>query len=282
MNYFEVKKNVKKDICLLSDYSEQEENFLIEETLNLPKEKLLTKDFSAKEIKRINKVVFLRSKGKPLNKIFKKSYFYNNVFYINNNVLAPRQETEVLVETAINTINNIKKPDINVLDLCCGSGIIGLTIAKNAKNCSVTLSDVSLKALRVARKNTKLLELNKNVKFAKSNLFNNLKEENKFDIILSNPPYIKTSDIKKLDVGVKKYDPKLALDGGKDGLDFYRKISKNCKKFLTKDGCVIVEIGYNQKKDVETLFKENGFKTCCIKDFSKNDRVIMASLVKGK
>ena len=161
--------------------------------------------------------------------------------------------------------------------MCCGSGCIGLSIAKHTKNSFVTLSDVSFKALNATRKNAKILGLKKNIEIIKSNLFNNLKETEKFDIILSNPPYIKSDDIKLLNKSVKNFDPLIALDGGKDGLKFYKQICAQSKNFLNKTGIVIVEIGYNQKNEVEALFKNNNFTTKCLKDYSKNDRVIIAT-----
>ena len=277
-NYFEIKNYVKKNICNSSGYSAGEEDLLIEEALNLPKEKLVTKTFVQGDFKKINRVVNLRQTGKPLNKIFKRCFFYKDTFYINRNVLAPRQETEILVDYALKTINSLTEKTINVLDLCCGSGAIGLTIAKHSKKtCCVWLSDVSLKTINVAKRNAKTLQT-KNTKIIRSNLFNALKPENKFDIIVSNPPYIKTKDISALDDSVKKYDPVLALDGGVDGLYFYREICKNCKNYLNKNGVILLEIGYNQKKDVEKLFATNGFTTQCVKDFSNNDRVIIATV----
>ena len=170
-NYFEIKNYVKKNICASSGYSAGEEDLLIEETLNLPKEKLVTKTFSQSDFKKINRVVNLRQTGKPLNKIFKRCFFYKDTFYINRNVLAPRQETEILVDYALKTINSLTEKTINVLDLCCGSGIIGLTIAKHSKKkCCVWLSDVSLKAINVAKRNAKILQTKKRLQ---SNTFYN-------------------------------------------------------------------------------------------------------------
>lgn len=277
MNYYEIKNYIKNKISALPDYSVLEEDVLLEELFLEGKEKLLLKNFSKKDVRKINKILNKRLKGKPLNKIFKSCFFYKDKFYINNTVLAPRQETELLVDNALEFINNFNKEDIRVLDLCCGSGIIGLSVAKySKKNCFVVLSDISKKALKIAKKNATKLNLIKEIKLIKSSLFEGLKQEEKFDIILSNPPYIKTNEIKNLSIGVKKYDPIIALDGGKDGLMFYKQICNKCKSFLNKNGVIIVEIGFDQGKDVKDLFNNNGFKTKLLKDYSNNDRIVIA------
>lgn len=281
MDYFKLKAYIKTKLINLPDYSISEEDVLLEELFIEKRNKLLLKNFSNKDLKKVNKILNKRIKGKPLNKIFKSSFFYKDKFFINNHVLAPRPETELVVEKAIEVINNLKTNCVKVLDLCCGSGVIGLSVAKHCKkNTTVVFLDISRKALKITNKNAKSLNLTKNLRLVKSNLFEGLKQEEKFDIILSNPPYIKTKDINNLSVGVKKYDPLLALDGGEDGLDFYKKICVECKNFLVENGFVIVEIGFNQGKEAENLFKINGFKTKVIKDYSNNDRVVVAKKIK--
>ena len=210
-----------------------------------------------------------RVNGKPLNKIFKTSYFYGNKFYINNNVLAPRPETELLVENALKLLNE----NSNVLDLCTGSGCIAICIKKN-KNVAVFASDVSKKALKVAKKNAKML--NAQISFIHSNLFQSI--DNKFDMIVSNPPYISSKDIKNLDYEVKTFDPKIALDGGDDGLKFYRKIICDCREYLTNNGKILFEIGFNQAQQVKQLLEEQNFKTKVLKDYSNNDRIVIGEL----
>ena len=279
MDYYKTKALVKNKLCVLDDYSINEEDFLLEEIFLEKKEKLLTRDFSKKDLKKINKFLKIRLSGKPITKIFKHCYFYKDDFYINDFVLSPRQETELVVENAIKIINNLKQDCVKVLDLCCGSGIIGLSVAKHSnKKALATLSDISKRALNVTRKNAKRLNLEKQIKIVKSNMFEGLKQEKKFDIILSNPPYIRTKDVKNLSVGVKKYDPKISLDGGEDGLDFYKIICKQSKMYLNKKGFVIVEIGYNQGKEAEKLFFYFFFSTKLLKDYSNNDRIIIANL----
>lgn len=279
LNKVLVKRFVKSNIENLTDYCPGEENLLISLATKLSYSQLiLFRDFDKGLLKKIKKFLILRLKHMPLNKIAKKAYFYLDEFYINNFVLAPRKETELLVENALKYINNSSKKNFNILDLCCGSGAIGLTMAKYCdKPCKITLSDISAKALKVAEKNQNKLEVIENVNLQKSNMFRDLKTENKFDIIMSNPPYIKTGDLVNLDKSVSQFDPKKALDGGVDGLKFYKEIAKNAKDFLTEDGCLFLEIGFDQAKDVENLLSKD-FQVKVYKDYSNNDRIIYAKL----
>lgn len=183
-----------------------------------------------------------------------------------NGVLIPRQDTEILVEEVL----KVAKKDNSILDLCTGSGIIGITLAKNLLSDKITAVDISDTALKVSERNAK--EQNVNIKYIKSNLFEKVQE--KFDIIVSNPPYIETETIKLLTEDVKN-EPILALDGGVDGLDFYRRIAKDAKKYLKENGKLFFEIGYNQKQSVSELLSNLDYKDIeCVKDLGNNDRVI--------
>ena len=268
----EILREVKNAMKVLDDYSGGEEELLCMMTLNLSREKFFIKEkFNQKEYDKIKKVLNERLKNKPLNKIFKKQTFFGIDFFINNNVLAPRVETEILAEMVLKEINKGTK---RVLDLCCGSGCIGLTLSiKILNKVEFVLSDISEKALYVARKNRKLLNQNA-VRIVKSDLFRGLKKDKKFDIIVCNPPYIKSKDIETLSKGVKNFDPHIALDGGKSGLEFYEKIAQNVTNFLTEKGKIFLEIGFDEKEDVQNIFNKNGFITKCYKDFSGQDRVV--------
>ena len=235
--------------------------------------------------------------GYPVQYITHNQAFMGLDFYVDENVLIPQPDTEILVEEAIRVINEkntnitkeinkrekvidaqkINQEEYNVLDLCTGSGAIAISIAKYT-NAKVYASDVSNEALNVARKNAKKHETN--IEFINSDMFNNI-EKNDFDIIVSNPPYIEKSTIPLLDKEVQS-EPQIALDGGDDGLDFYRIISEKAYRFLKKDGSIMLEIGYDQKNSVSELLARNEHYSNieCIKDLAGNDRVIIARVNK--
>lgn len=219
----------------------------------------------------------------PLQYITHKQYFYNEKYYVDENVLIPRSDSEILVEKAIEYINkeNLK----NIVDLCTGSGALGISIAKNSDINKMTLIDISSQALKIAKKNIRLNNMDDKVSILQSNLLENkiveIKkqeeyEDKKVDMIVSNPPYIKTDVLSSLDEEVKK-EPKLALDGGKDGLDFYNKIIEEAKKVLKPNGILIFEIGYDQLNDLKNIIgKNNEYKLLeSVKDYGGNDRVVI-------
>lgn len=212
--------------------------------------------------------------GVPLQHITHTQEFMKMDFFVNENVLIPRPDTEILVEEVIKLAKNMDKPKI--LDLCTGSGAIAISIAKNIPSAEVLAIDISEKALEVAKKNANNLQ--SKVKFKKSNLFSNIGKM-KFDIIVSNPPYIKKSDIKLLSNEVQK-EPQMALDGGYDGLDFYRKISSQAIDYLKFGSYLCFEIGYDQQEDVTEIIKDTKHynDTYCKKDLFGNDRVIVTKV----
>lgn len=187
-------------------------------------------------------------------------------FFVNNNVLIPREDTEILVQEAI-SLN--KK---SILDMCTGSGCIAISLAKYIDGSFVEAVDISENALKLAKKNAKFNEVE--VNFINSNLFENVFK--KYDLIISNPPYIPSVDIEDLQSEVKN-EPHIALDGGDDGLDFYRQISKDAINYLTDDGVLMYEIGFDQADSVSTILQECGYENIrVIKDFGGNDRVVVA------
>ena len=218
-------------------------------------------------------------KGYPIQYITNSQFFRNCEFYVDNNVLIPQPDTEILVEESIKII--LEEQSSNVLDLCTGSGAIVISIAKELSEASKKItfwaSDISEKALEIAEKNAKQngVEIN----FIQSDLFEKMDNNLKFDIIISNPPYIETATIEELSTEVKN-EPKIALDGGKDGLEFYRKIAKKSKDYLKENGYLALEIGYNQMDSVCEILEKNNFKILKkVKDFSNNDRVIVAQVL---
>ncbi|MFI3230134.1 MAG: peptide chain release factor N(5)-glutamine methyltransferase [bacterium] len=229
-----------------------------------------------------------RLKKEPIAYILGKWEFMGLEFLLDSNTLIPRPETELLVETTLEIINNLNLNNINILDMCTGSGAIAIALAKyiNISNTSIVASDLNKKALDMAKQNAKLNNVN-NIKFVESDLFNNLDVNNKFNIIVSNPPYIKSSDIPTLEANVKEYEPVLALDGGKSGLIFYEQIVANSKNYFNNNNnnlnnnYLIFEIGYNQAEDLKNMLLKNGFddnNIKIIKDFSNLDRVVVAKI----
>jgi release factor glutamine methyltransferase len=224
--------------------------------------------------------VKLRKNNMPIQYIIGNQEFMGLNFKVDENVLIPRADTEILVEEAIKFGNNKEK--INILDIGTGSGCIAVSLAYFLKNSEITAIDISNKALEIASKNANINKVNNRVKFLKSDIFSNVPESyyKKFDLIVSNPPYIDNEDFKNLNKDVKDYEPKSALYGGKDGMFFYDKILENISNYLKKDGLVIFEIGYNQKLKIKELIKKYNLKyNNTIKDLSKNDRVVLISLL---
>ena len=232
-------------------------------------ELLFVPSISAVDQQNIKKVLSRRIKGEPLDKIFGEKEFFGLKFIVNTSVLSPRYETEILVERVIEFA---KQKKCDILDLCTGSGCIAVSIKKNV-NANVFASDISESAIKVAKENSKLNGVN--VKFVKSDLFNDLKRNQKYDIIVSNPPYIPKSDIEKLDKEVKNYDPHLALDGGEDGLRFYREIIKKGYEYLKKDGILLFEVGESQARKVKNLMKKDYEDIQIIKDYNNIERIVI-------
>ena len=215
-------------------------------------------------------------KNVPLSHLVGFEYFYDRKFKVTKDVLSPRMETEELIYKVIEYIKSINKNNIKILDLCTGSGIIGITLRKELgfKSVEVVASDISEEALKVAKENAIMNEAE--VKFIQSDIFENINE--KFDIIVSNPPYIAYNDKITMEDNVLNYDPHLALFAEEDGMYFYREIVENAKEYLEEDGIVFFEIGYDQREKILKLANENGFKAEVYKDINGRDR--MAILVR--
>lgn len=211
----------------------------------------------------LNKII----EGVPIQYITKKQEFMRLDFFVDENVLIPQPDTEILVEEVLK-ISKLYNKKINILDLCTGSGAISVSLAKYIKDVNIIATDISENAIEIAEKNAIKNNAENKIKFVVSDMFKNI--ENKFDIIVSNPPYIETKEIEKLSKEVKN-EPIIALDGGNDGIKYYKIIADNYNKFLNIGGYLLLEIGYNQGESVSKLFKNSEIK----KDLSGNNRVIL-------
>lgn len=261
------------------DAPKNKARMLLQATLKKSREYLMIYD--NKEVENIDRDRYIKNVkrlilGEPLQYITGIQEFMKLNFLVTKDVLIPRPDTEILVEEVIRKAENISNPVI--LDLCTGSGAIAVSLAKYIKNVHICAIDISSKALEIAKKNAELNGVKNNIEFIESNLFDKIKER-KFDIIVSNPPYIETETIKTLTKDVQS-EPKIALDGGKDGLDFYRKIADSGSKYLNRQGYICLEIGYNQRIAVRQILenKKRYVNINCIKDLCGNDRVITAQI----
>ena len=232
----------------------------------------VTKEERDNYVKNIKRLI----SGEPLQYITGVQEFMKLNFIVNKDVLIPQPDTEILVEEVIKIASKMENPII--LDLCTGSGAIAVSLAKNIPNAKIIATDISKKALEIAKYNAKLNGVLNSIDFIESNLFNKIKNI-KFDVIVSNPPYIATNEIQKLPKDVRQ-EPVIALDGGKDGLDFYRKIYDKGNEFLNRQGYICVEIGYNQREDVKKIIEKQKryVETYCKKDLCENDRVIITRI----
>lgn len=204
------------------------------------------------------KLIKRRQKSEPISHIIKKREFYNRDFIVNSDVLDPRADSEILIETILKYFD--KDQELQILELGLGSGCLSITLLCELINSNITGVDISMDAIKVANLNAKKHHVTKRLKIINSNLFEKLKSNDKFDLIISNPPYIESSQIPQLAKDVRLFEPIIALDGGVDGLDFYRQIALNAHKFLTKNGHIIVEIGINQENEIIAIFEEKNYK----------------------
>lgn len=218
-----------------------------------------------------------RTKGEPVQYILEHHTFYGYNFYIDKNVLIPRFETEELAEKAIEIIRENRFS--RVMDLCSGSGCIGITLLKELPLVTCTFVDVSANAMDIVKINSEKLKVADRSEFIQSDLFSNIKSD-RYELIVSNPPYIVSNMIDTLDEEVMNAEPQLALDGGKDGLEFYKRICKEAKQYLVKGGYLVFEIGYDQRYSVTQLMEQNGYKDIhSYKDLYGCDRMLFGRII---
>ena len=225
----------------------------------------LTEEDEQKYFQLINKHI---KDDTPLSHLVGFEYFYDRKFKVTSDVLSPRMETEELVYKVIDYIRKNNLTNIKILDLCTGSGIIGITLKKEF-DVKILASDISSRALTVAKENASSLEAD--ISFVESDLFSNIQD--KFDIIVSNPPYIAHDDKKTIKENVLNYDPHLALFADEEGMYFYRNIIEKSRPYLNEKGIMFFEIGYDQKEKIITLGENNKFETVVYKDINGRDRI---------
>ena len=264
--------------CLLLRRQDKEESlakFLLMYMLDETAEQFSNKLSEELSVEQENKYFDLINKNinedTPLSHLVGFDYFYDRKFKVTRDVLSPRMETEELIYKVLEYIKKSKKDSFRILDLCTGSGIIAITLKKEIveKYTEIVASDISEKALSIAIENAN--NNNANITFIKSDLFDNI--SGKFDLIISNPPYISYKDKITIKDNVLKYDPHLALFAEEDGIYFYRKIIENAVHYLSKDGVIFFEIGYDQKEKIFELGKNNNFITTVYKDINNRDRI---------
>jgi release factor glutamine methyltransferase len=268
--YEQLKKNNIKSALLDSE-------LLLSKAINRSREFIILNskhNISKKEYFCFKELINERLKGKPIAYLTGKKFFWKYEFEVNNKVLIPRPDTEIIIEQVLNIYK--KRNNINFLDIGFGSGCILLSILKERKDFKATGIDISNHSLKVCRVNAYKLGVKNRVKLFKSDIDNFTK--GKYDLIISNPPYIKKLDLKYLEKDVINFEPKLALDGGLDGISEIRKVINKSSELIKKSGKLILEIAYNQKKEVMQLLRHKGFYiNMVLKDLAKKDRCIVST-----
>ncbi len=233
-------------------------------------------DLNGKILNYFYKLINERASYKPIAYLINKKFFWKNEFFVNKHTLIPRPDTEILVEQVLKLTK--QKNKMNILDIGVGSGCIILSVLKERKNFLGTGIDISKNALEICKINAKRLKVDQRIKLYKTNI--DKFEEGNYDLIISNPPYIKKFVLKYLESDVIKFEPKLALDGGIDGLSEIRKVIIKSSELIKKNGKFVLEIGFNQKNKVVKLLKEKGFYiNCTLKDLALNDRCIVSTKI---
>lgn len=231
-------------------------------------------------IEKFEELIEKRKEGYPIQYILKNQEFMGLDFHVTEGVLVPRPDTEILIEYIIKFARKNKKEKIKILDIGTGSGAISLSLAYYIENSYIYSVDISEKAIKIARKNKKKMNLEDRVELITKDILEGFPEiDEKMDIVVSNPPYIPSRDIDRLQIEVSKYEPRLALDGGDDGLVFYRYITEKAKEKLIDNGLLCYEIGYDQGESVKNIMGDNGYKEILVlKDLQGRDRAVIGRM----
>ena len=256
--------------------AELDSHILMSKVINKEKPFLIfnsEEKISKKNLNNFNSLINQRGNGKPVAYLIEKKDFWKYEFVVNQDVLIPRPDTEILIEKVLKLTKNKNK--LNLLDIGIGSGCILLSILKEKKNFYGTGVDISNKSLNICKINSHKLGLNSRVKLFKSDIDNF--NRGKYDLIISNPPYIKKNTLKCLERDIVDYEPKHALDGGLNGLSEIRKVINKSSELIKKKGFLIIEIGFDQKNNVKKILSEKGFYIKeMVKDLANNDRCIIS------
>ncbi len=241
----------------------------------------LEEDIDESKVEIIKTMIDKRKSSYPLQYILGEREFWGMDFKVSEGVLIPRQDTEILIEETLKKLKDNKhKSNLKGFEIGVGSGIISITLLKEIETLTMIGVDINDKAIELTKANALKHEVNDRLCILKSNLFEKINKENQFDFILSNPPYIETKVIDSLQEDIKQHEPKLALDGGEDGLDFYRAIIEQSKSYISPEGFIAFEIGYNQAEAVKKIFVENGYPNVTIaKDLAGFDRVVIGMII---
>ncbi len=265
--------NILKNKLISSHRLDSE--LILSEILKIKREELLIRNeelHSSQVFLDFKKLINRRASREPMAYILEKKGFWKNNFIVDRNTLIPRPETELLIELVS---KKFKNKDIFILDVGTGSGCIILSLLEELKSIRGVGIDISKKAIEIAKKNAKMYKNFKRIKFLNRDI--NQIYDKKFDLIISNPPYISTHQIKNLSEDIKRYEPRIALNGGNDGLDVVRKVIYKSKSILRKNGFLALEIGFGQHNKVSQILKLNGFiEKILIKDYQKNIRCIFS------
>ena len=269
--------SVLKNKSILSAQLDTE--ILMAKALGKSREYIILNHNQVLDIKNLNyfkKLVNERATKKPIAYLLNKKFFWKDEFYVDKNTLIPRPDTEIIIEQILKVTKN--KNYLRILDIGIGSGCILLSILKERKNYYGTGIDISKDSLEISKINAKKLLVEERIKFYKSDV--DKFAQGKYDLVVSNPPYIKKNNLKYLECDVLKFEPKIALDGGLDGLSVIRKVIKKSSELLKKNGKFILEIGFDQKNKVIKLLNKRGFYiNSALKDLAKNDRCIVSTKI---
>lgn len=241
----------------------------------------LEEDIDESKVEIIKTMIDKRKSSYPLQYILGEREFWGMDFKVSEGVLIPRQDTEILIEETLKKLKDNKhKSNLKGFEIGVGSGIISITLLKEIETLTMIGVDINDKAIELTKANALKHEVSDRLCILNSNLFEKINKENQFDFIISNPPYIETKVIDSLQEDIKQHEPKLALDGGEDGLDFYRAIIEQSKSYISPEGFIAFEIGYNQAEAVKKIFVENGYPNVTIaKDLAGFDRVVIGMII---